>query len=440
MELKSEICIVSIFGRGHWLAAELGKKGIPVTLLEISGQMGHWASEDWEGPFGFFKTEALTETQVERLFEDESTQVLPQGLSIWLKSGPLELKGPVAAHRLQQLNIPESVVSYVQGQKSDKFPMGEFRTHWLAQLSHAYSSNIFTLLPESYTQGKRQNLFASFYHRPATRVGIDKSLQRCQAAGVHVLKNVNILDLSFSDKKNMSGLEIKTDRQEIFRAEQFVWCLSSDETGMLGTKIQNHLFPKGAIEPEWAWLRYRLKIKSLSPGGEMTQHEIPAHSLVIEDLMLPWTHENFIILIRTASVDLFDAWIKIPHAHRFHRPYLDGKAQALCQLLSARLPDNQVSVSEAPQEANYTFKELGPARHPIYSSAMKSQLKIRSLSNLFYDGPEQWKCLGWEGNMAHQQDIYHSLFDWWRKKEELRIKKEAQATASKARMKDGDLT
>ena len=171
MELKSEVCIVSIFGRGHWLAAELGKKGIPVSLLDVSAQMGHWAPEDWEGPFGFFKTESFTETQMERLFEDESTQMLDQGLSIWLKSGPLEMKGPVALHRLAQLGISEKVIQYVQGQVIlEQISNLDFKNSWLAHLAHGFSSNVSTLLPETYSEGRRQNLFASYFHRPATRV------------------------------------------------------------------------------------------------------------------------------------------------------------------------------------------------------------------------------------------------------------------------------
>jgi hypothetical protein len=260
-------------------------------------------------------------------------------------------------------------------------------------------------------------------------VGIEKSLQKCQAAGVQVIKNVGINDLSFADKKNLRGLEIKIDRQEIFRAEQFVWCLSSDETGMLSTKVQAALFPGGAIEPEWCWMRYRLKIKPLSPAAEMTRHEIPAHSVILEDLSLPWTHENYTILIHTASAELFDAWIKIPQGQRFHKQYLEEKAQRLCDLLSARIPDNQVSVSEYPQEAIYTFSQLGPCRHPVYSRAVKRELSVKKLNNFYFDGPEQWASLGWEGNMTHQQEINLSLQDWWRKKEELRIKREAAAAA-----------
>lgn len=444
MELNAEVCIVSIFGRGHWLASQLSKKGIPVVLLEVSGQMGHWGPEDWEGPFGFFKSDSFTETQTERLFEDESSQMLGQGLSIWLNSGPLELKGPTALHRLEQLGIPRQVIDYINGQLPvEQIANFEFKETWLAHLAHAFSSNIATLLPEAYREGKRQNLFASFYHRPATRVGIDKSLQRAQAAGVKVLKNVSILDLSFLDRNKMTGLEIKTDRQEIFRAEQFVWCLSSEETGMLSSKIQNILFPKGAVEPEWVWIRYRLKVKPLSSTGELTRQEIPTHVLLIDDLMLPWTHENYITLIRTASAELFDAWIKIPQTQRFHKDYVQEKAQALCRVLSERICDNQVSLSELPQECSYTYNQLGPSRHQIYSRAMRKNLRPRDVNNLHYDGPEQWPCLGWEGNMTHQQTIFSSLQEWWRKKEELRLKKEAAALAkekNRRRDQDGDLT
>ena len=101
MELKdTAVSIVSIFGRGHWLATELARKGIPVSLIDVSDSMGNWPAEDWEGPFGFFKNEKLLASQLERLIEDQEVQENAQGFSIWLESGPLEMKGPLTQHRL----------------------------------------------------------------------------------------------------------------------------------------------------------------------------------------------------------------------------------------------------------------------------------------------------------------------------------------------------
>ena len=46
MELTKSVFVVSVFGRGHWLAVELKRKGLDVTLIDVSAAMGSWGPED----------------------------------------------------------------------------------------------------------------------------------------------------------------------------------------------------------------------------------------------------------------------------------------------------------------------------------------------------------------------------------------------------------
>lgn len=49
--IPTEIAIVSIFGRGHWLAVELAKVGIPVALVDVTPDQGPWSEVDPIGTF-----------------------------------------------------------------------------------------------------------------------------------------------------------------------------------------------------------------------------------------------------------------------------------------------------------------------------------------------------------------------------------------------------
>ena len=67
MSQTPDVVIVSAYGRGHWLAEELVKQKWTVSLFDVTGALGDWEPEDWEGPWGFFDTSDLLPTQRARL-------------------------------------------------------------------------------------------------------------------------------------------------------------------------------------------------------------------------------------------------------------------------------------------------------------------------------------------------------------------------------------
>ena len=202
--------------------------------------------------------------------------------------------------------------------------------------------------------------------------------------------------------------------------------MSSEETGMLGSSSQKGLFPKGAVEPDWVWIRYRFRIVPSHSRAEFCLEQLPLHCVLIADVDLPWVQENMVVLQRTTSIDLFDAWIRIPNAHRFQRQYLSEKGRTISQVLGSRIPEHEIKVVQLPIETELTFNQLGPSRHPLFSRAARVRLKVRNLKNVFFDSPEQWHCLGWKGNFKNQEKILTILEIWWKKKEDLRKKREAK--------------
>src|SRR4051794_13320435 len=102
MEANRDVAIVSAFGRGNWLAAELADLGLKVSLVDVSEALGRWTPEDWEGPFGLLKAEFLKTSQLERLNEEDYFDSVDEGFVVWLKDGPLDLKGPLTAYQMER--------------------------------------------------------------------------------------------------------------------------------------------------------------------------------------------------------------------------------------------------------------------------------------------------------------------------------------------------
>ncbi len=421
MEFNADIVIVSAFGRGQWLAAELSRKGMKVALLDVSSQLGHWAPEDWEGPFGFFRSEKLRATQIERLLEDDFPEAVTNGVSIFLGQGPLELKGPITKHRLEQLKLHSSAINYVyeyeqalpsrREQLRANIREQSFLQTWLAQLSHYLSSPTHIPSTKAIEYGVPRPFFSSFFIRQATRPGYERSLDWCRYAGVQVHSQVKLVDIAIKDGKVIEGIEIKADKAGLFRGEQFVWMLSSHETAFLSEKIAPQLFSLGS-EPEWSWLRYRLHL-----NGEIGE-TLPKHMIWLQDLTQPWSHENFCIVQKTFSEHDFDFWLKLPSLQRFNRQYLESQIEKLVHNLKLRLPGIDVARIEYPQEYHYTYAEMGPARFPVMSLEQQQKLKTHRLSNIIHNHSETWGSLDWEAQLMSQTGVEATLKNWWQKQQE----------------------
>ncbi len=417
---SKRVLLVSAFGRSHWLAVAFAKMGIPTTLFDVSENLGSLVPEEVEGPFGFFQDENhsdhLSETLLERFQEDDSAMEVKNGFTLWLESGPVEFKGPVTSYRLRQLNVPSVVQDYILNPTPDlkkKTDSLRFEENWPAQLAHNLTANVYAPNPDSISISHCARLFAPYSLRLPTRNGHRRNLDWCRKHGVQVMDKVKINDVMLLNRKNIRGLEYQEEgsgKTQLIDGDQLVWGLTSEETQILGDRLGDVFFPGGALESEWNWTRYRLKV---SEG--LVREELPLHTVVIDDLGKPWAHHNLTILIRTGSVDFFDAWIRLPTVQRFNKSYLIERGRELIEVLSTRFVHLKFEISSYPLGYEFTFQQIGPSKQPIYDMATKSRWKPAHFQNVSLDSCEQAGGLGWRHQLEHQQQIFSHVTQWWNK-------------------------
>lgn len=419
MELGSPVILVSAFGRGHWLAAALAQEGIKTTLVDVSSKLGVWPSEDVEGPFGFFRNERVSESQMERLYHDDPYDEVSNGFTLWLKEGPFEFKGPTTKFKVEKSTLAPQVKDFIVGNPGDRNSRAiyknlnafQFRQSWLLHFAHQWAGTTYRPNAQGAYSGEATPLFSSFLVRQATRNGLEKSLQWLESKGVEVIRPQQIMDASFGGGKTITGLELSGEKQGLFRLEQIVWLLTSEETYFMNERLGKYFFPEGPLEPEWCWVRYRVSLQSC-----FERDHLPLHTVVMRDLDSPWTHENMMILQRTTLADQFDIWMRIPTVQRFNKEYLTVRSQRMQKDLLERMSLSDPQVLSFPQEYYYTYAQLGAARYPVFAQKHDARRARVLFSNLHLDGPEQWTQYSWGSYFQRHELIRDKIAQWWKEK------------------------
>lgn len=416
-----KILILSIHGRGHWLAVELLRKGFAVQLVDLSQTFDKLSPEDKEGPFGYFMTERLTASQLERLVADEVSEATQAGFVIWLKEGPLELKGPVTNCRLAQLKQDDKAIDYLvkrAWQSQQNLTQIPFDKRWIVNLAHGLASSRYLPAPQTHLWGSPLALMAGYSLRFASRLGPEKSLNWLEQSGVEVVAAAQLLDVALIGRR-VQGVELQAERSGLYKADWFISCLTTEEFRFISNELSLKILKNDVMEPDWSWVRYRLRLSSCRE-----RQALPLSCLVIDSLDFAWTHENAILLKRTLSEDDFDAWVKIPTVQRFQKQYLENIGEKILSILSTRAERLNPQIKAYPQEYNYTLDELGPTVFPIFSQDKEVPQNQRGFDNLSFDSAEYWSNLTWESQFEHQTEIEKVISEWNQREIEKQAKKE----------------
>lgn len=429
-----DVIVVSVEGRGHWLAAELRKERLTVLLIDVTKSLGVWPPEDREGPFGVFRVEGFAESFLERLAHDDATENVANGFCFWPRSGPLELKGPLTHYQWSRQGFDETWLERLShGEKPAAASTSDgVLKAWPAALAQQLASTIQRPAYRALEAGRPLPIAATFGVRFATRAGLVKSLDWLRSLDVAVADDLEILDLSFKARREISGLEVKGSRTAdgkkaagapsgVITCDQMIWTLTGGETRFLSDRLAEHLYPKGIAEPEWCWVRYRLDVRE---SAELAV--LPLHVVMIDDLESPWTHSNVVVLQKTPSPRALDAWIRIPALQRFNKGYLEEHGRRILTQLGSRLSGIEATVQSLPQEASYTSQELGEPRVPVWAEGSRPDKGRRKAMNLHFENAENRASYGIDEQFDHQRRLRDQILNWWQLKQQ-RLEKEKKA-------------
>ena len=416
MTTSPQILIASVYGRGHWLAVELVRRGFLVKLLDATSFLGKAKTEDQEGPFGFFGSTAWQGKEFEFLQSFGPATEVDSGFSLWLKSGPWEMRTPHSLYRGQALNQKDRVIHFVKHlseysvdrkQWIEKLKEWPFDRRWLASLACDLMSNQ-SHMPFSAIEEKAPTpLFESYYVRYPEIFSLSDSLKWCAQEGVEIVEKAQIPDLAIESRK-IQGLEITADKSGFSRCHHLIWMLNSRETAFFSPRVFLKLYKGISLNPEWCWLRYQI---NFIDSREV--QNLPLQFLFLTDLHIPWAHENYVLFRRSILPGQYHVWMKLPYSQRFQSEYLQERIQPLIQQLEQRCPRLKVKEAFIPQEAQMNSQELGPCLFPVFQKKDLIHPPGVTLKNLWYSHSENWPSYSWPSIISHQSKLITKIQDWW---------------------------
>lgn len=424
------ILVASAFGRGHWLSARLSQMGFQVQLIDVTEKLGSSTREDQEGPFGFFALREWERGEAEALNALGPTQEVSGGFTLWLKSGPWELRSSSSIHRARVLKqydrawpMVHQFGDVVEDRKLwiDKLQPLHFEERWIASLAADILSNQSQWSHEAYLKSVPTSLFERYFSRTPEQRNHSASLKWCADRGVMVIENAEIPDLAIEHRKVL-GLEVRTNQSHFVRCHHLIWMLTSMETAHLSPRAFLKIYKGQQMEPEWCWLRYKLDFET-----SMDISSLPEEFLLIEDLHLPWAHDNYVLFRQSLHENSYHVWMKLPYSQRFHRDYLQDRIQPLMENLQKRNSRLKISKMHLPSEATSHLKELGAPLFPVYRAEDLARPLGVDLKNLKLSHPESWPSYSWGTIFSSQQKITSELRQWWselnqeQKQRELRL-------------------
>lgn len=408
---NSDAAIVSAFGRGNWLALELAHRGWRVTLIDasdaISGGRSDDALIDGEGPFGFFEAEDVAPSFITRLMNEGGLLPVDNGFALWLADGPAETRMKMTDARFRGLGLSEACLRYAKRSTYDDknadrerrmLAREPFRESWLAHFAHVLASTEHEENHRGLDLECTSPLFARFSIRQVSLQSHQEGLAKCMENGVTVRRQAVVRDLRL-EGSSVDALEIGDERAGIERARSFVWTLSSAETELFPQSLFKALFPGGAAAPAWYWQRFRFQL-----DGDRSDDAIPAYAVMIEDVCLPWTHENVLVLRRRSEPRAFDIWAKLPMHARQDEKYLAEVAASVQSRFRRRVPLYEPRLVALPRIGGDS-----PPRMPVFTDSELGEIERLRAPNFFYCGPELWASLDWLGQARAQKLILAKL-------------------------------
>lgn len=380
MKLKN-VVIVSVYGRGAYLAHQLQNTGFDTTVFDVSSFLPALPSPEREGPFGVFLPSHLSDLQKQYLCGDNFYPI-QQGFSIFTPQGPMEFQGPLSAFSLEMkrdFQLCHSVLSQAPEVNNVGFS-AEKKMQMIKKLED-FSGLLYLAagLTGSYMEpvasiGKRvfSPLFSDYIFRESSQRYFSDLKLSLQEEGV---KWTSVA----SKEEIVSFLNETKKRKDCF----LIWTLGGPETDSHFSDCMPLLFPKW-VAPTKIWRRF-----SLLWNQEDFKNTIPYLLLLWPDYIqkqktksLSWVSESLLSLKKNPGSSYMDLWAPCHYAQRFNKQTLSTCLQSALKQLRFLFPDFSIEGFLPKEDSCHDYFVL-------YKNVWKERKKYnKSHSRLFHLNPE----------------------------------------------------
>lgn len=382
--MKSEVVLVSAYGRGESLASDLVCRGLSVSLLDLSAALGDRLLPDLEGPFPIVRPNPLLPSHLEWLMLQDFPEI-PNGLSIWLKNGPIELRGDLATffnRKYPFLEVYRDV--FEKNEKLD--PALPFDDSWLVHFAASFANHNLRSATEFPIGTESFPLHQSLQIPLLQSDRFAKTKQDLKALGVQVIDANSISDAKVEFRKLVS-VTIETKSELNLEGQYWVWMLTTEETQSLSRAVAEKLFPQ-VIPADWAWRRFQMH------GRRSILVEIvPPYAILLKDIHFPWVSDNLVILKRRTP-ELSDVWVRLPHQASTDQEQIHKFSEKLKNGLQERFPHDAFEL-EIPWIG-------GSPLYPLFETASLKKFEAPIYRNLIFEGAEVLPRLDWSGRFQVQ--------------------------------------
>jgi hypothetical protein len=372
------IIIVSAFGRGLWLAKALKLKGIEVHYIDQTPFLGAWTLEDQQGPFAFFKSNEITDEMFQFWQSQHQSAEQVEGFSVLTQQGPIEFRSSHLPHRLDRLQIDPAIFQVILSQLQTQyrhFQNFNLQQVWPLCLAHYFSSQLEGTPLESLVHPHLLPIMASCYH--GDLLPYRQRLSEMEKI-FNLRSDLKLLDISFGDKGKITGILFNQERSELIKCSRVIWGLSSAETKYLSPKVSDKIFA-GQVKLHYrTWVRWSFQIQA---------DYLPDYFMMLTDVELPWSHENFLLFKRDYLSQSYSVWCLVPASQRLHRAYLEEMGKQIQQHIENRLKNCTTKILRPPTELECLDQQQSEkVSLPIYGTYKEGLLfqDLRRIKNEFY--------------------------------------------------------
>ncbi len=314
--------ILSVGGRGHWLAAQWAHKGYKVGLIDFSHKIQHLNATDQIGPFPYLERDDLPEN-----FWDfwvlNGQRKRQNSFSLSSKEGVFE------SHSEWSINIAENWKNHEFKDipivpNSDQHYQKWLKRNFKSLLSSRFYSN--HLVDDSCGFEEEYSPVSVFF--PHSRAATNR-MEWCRDMGVDVYAEGN-WGLNVENEKFVIE---DTEKLMSLSGTDWIWTLNPSESRSWVKGVDVHFKGLPIEEPQMRWVRFLYRVEEFSQKTHW-----PTCHVRTESINLPWWKDHSFFVQYDPEASAVQVWTRWPYWNKMTQEDWKKEGEAFWELIAKRYP------------------------------------------------------------------------------------------------------